>query len=148
MGTSASNFRGRALLLSEKSTPERNTLILGGDKRTLHIIISTAVLEVENWTVYRKSKFMFRDAAPDTDQQLIVRKGQCVYTLDGTDTTSQRADITIPWPFSVSYNAESDEMEHKLKHRISARRGPDPEGFVRIDPLCSVIDLHPGNSWS
>ena len=64
MEMSASNSKS---LFSEESTSERNVLILGGDERTLCIIISTAVLEGKNQTIYREPEFIFGDAAPNTD---------------------------------------------------------------------------------
>ena len=76
-------IQGQTSLFSNGSTSERNALILRGNERTLRIIISTTVLEGQNRTVYRKSEFIFGDAAPDTDQQLLAREGQWVYTLDG-----------------------------------------------------------------
>ena len=76
-------FQGKAFLFSEGSTPERNTLILGGDEHTLRIIISTATLEGEDQMIYWKSEFIFGDAAPDADQQLVIGEGQWVYILDG-----------------------------------------------------------------
>ena len=61
-------FQGQASLFSEGSTSKRNTLILGRDECTLHIIIFTAVLEGENRMVYQKLEFIFGDAALYTDQ--------------------------------------------------------------------------------
>ena len=45
------------------------------DERTLRIINSTAVLEGKNRTVYRKLEFLFGDAAPDIDHQLLAGEG-------------------------------------------------------------------------
>jgi len=45
--------------------------------------MSTAVFEGEKRTILRKPDFLFRDAAPDIDQQLLAREGQLVYTLNG-----------------------------------------------------------------
>jgi len=41
------------------------------------------MLEGENRTVYWKPEFLFGDATPDTDHQLLAEEGQWVYTLDG-----------------------------------------------------------------
>ena len=73
----------QASLFSEGRTHERNTLILGGDERTLHIIISTATLEGEDRTIYQILEFIFGEAVSDTDQQLLAGKRQWVYTLNG-----------------------------------------------------------------
>ena len=59
-------FQGQASFFSYGITPERNTLILGEDESTLRIIISTAILEGENRTVYHKSELIFRDATSNT----------------------------------------------------------------------------------
>ena len=56
--------------------PEHNALILGGDERTLRVIMMMAVLEGDNRTIFKKSDFNFGDAAPDMDQQLLAREGQ------------------------------------------------------------------------
>jgi len=47
---------------------EWSALTLGGDEGTLRCIISTAMFEGENKTIFRKSDFIFGDVAPDTDQ--------------------------------------------------------------------------------
>jgi len=54
-----SQFQGQLSLFSNGSTSKRNALILGGDERTFHIIISTVVLEGENQIVYQKAEFIF-----------------------------------------------------------------------------------------
>jgi len=54
MVTSVSNFRGRRRCLVKGAPPERNTLILGGDEYTLHVIISTVELEGENMEIRQK----------------------------------------------------------------------------------------------
>jgi len=56
-------FQGQASPFSEESTPERNTLILGRDERTLHIIMMTTVFEGKNCIIFRKPDFFFGDAA-------------------------------------------------------------------------------------
>ena len=72
----AFNFRGKRCYFSDKSTLERNTLILGVDEHTLHIIISAATLEGEDRTIYQKSEVIFGDADLDINQQLLIREGQ------------------------------------------------------------------------
>ena len=68
-------FQGQVSLFGEGSTPEGNTLIMGGDECTFRIIITTASLEGEDQTIYRKPDFIIGDTAPDTDQQLHAREG-------------------------------------------------------------------------
>jgi len=67
-------FQGQASLFGEESTPECNALILVGGERTLCIIMMMAMFEGENRTIFRKPDFLFGDAAPDADQQLLVRR--------------------------------------------------------------------------
>jgi len=95
-------FQGQTSLLSNESTSERNTLILGGDKHTFHIIISTAMLEGKNRIVYRKPEFIFREAAPDTDQQLLVWEGQWIYTLDEDRYYLSESKLHYPLTFFQS----------------------------------------------
>ena len=112
-------FEGQASLFSEESTPNGNALILGGDERTLRIIMSTVVFERENCTILLKPDFLFGDAAPDTDQQLLARERQWVYTLNGDRYYLPESKRHYPWVFfqsvtvarkmtwSVSQNTES-----------------------------------------
>ena len=113
-------FEGQASLFSEDSTPERNALILGGGERTLRIIMSTVVFEWENCTILGKPDFLFEDVAPDTDQQLLVREGQWVYTLNGTTITSREQTSLSPDLLSVSDYSAIDYLLGELDHRISA----------------------------
>jgi len=69
-------------LLFKEGMPEWSALTLGGDEGTLQCIISKAMFEGENKTIFRKSDFIFGDVAPDTDQQLLAGEGQWVYILD------------------------------------------------------------------
>ena len=62
--------------------PERDASILVVDQRTLKSILITAILEDHNMEVYRKPNFMFGDAAPDCDQQLLIREGQWIFTIE------------------------------------------------------------------
>ena len=45
--------------------------------------MTTAPLEDRDRKIYRKPGFMFGDAAPDTDHQLLAREGQWIFNLDG-----------------------------------------------------------------
>ena len=69
MGMSASNFKGKrrylvkGVLQRRTTYPGREPHIQGGDERTFRINISAAALEGEDWMIYRKSEFIFGDAA-------------------------------------------------------------------------------------
>jgi len=69
-------FQGQVSLFSEWSSTETDALILKTDERVTRSILTTSLLEDYNRIVHQKLEFMFRDAAPDTDQQLIAREGQ------------------------------------------------------------------------
>ena len=69
-------FQRQASLFSERSAPNRDALIYTGDQRTMRSILTTVPLEDCDRRVYRKPSFMFGDAAPDTDHQLLAREGQ------------------------------------------------------------------------
>jgi len=107
-------LEGQASLFSEESTPECNALILGGDERTLRIIMSTAVFERENCTILRKPDFLFGDAAPDTDQQLLAREGQYLYL-----SPREQASLS-PSLLSVSDYSVKDDPVSKPDHKIGA----------------------------
>jgi len=46
-------------------------------------ILTTAPFEDFDRRIYRKPDFMFGDAAPDHDLQLLVGEGQWIFQLDG-----------------------------------------------------------------
>ena len=66
-------FQGQASLFSERSSVD--TLIHGGDQYTTRSILTTAPFEDIDRRTYRKPDFMFGDAAPDPDHQLLQGKG-------------------------------------------------------------------------
>ena len=72
--------------------------------------MSTTFFEEENRAILRKPDFLFGDAAPDTDQQLLAGEGQWIYTLNGDRYYLPKTIATILWPFSVGHGAEVDEM--------------------------------------
>jgi len=74
-GNVSLQFQGQASLFSERSSPAQDTLIHGGDQRTMRSILTTAPLEDFDRRVYRKHGFMFGDAAPDHDRQLLAGEG-------------------------------------------------------------------------
>ena len=68
-------FQGQGSLFSEQSALGRNALIHARDQCTMRRILTTAPLEDCDQKIYRKPGFMFGDAAPDTDHQLLAGKG-------------------------------------------------------------------------
>ena len=75
-GNVSLQFRGQASLFSERSAPGRDVLIYTGDQCTMRSILTTAPLEDCDQKIYQKPSFMFGDAAPDTNHQLLAREGQ------------------------------------------------------------------------
>ena len=82
-GNVSLQFQGQASLFSERSSPARDTLIYGGDQRTMRSILTTAPLEDSDRRIYQKSNFMFGDAVLDHDRQLLGGEGQWIFQLDG-----------------------------------------------------------------
>ena len=76
-------FQGQASLFSERSAPGQDALIHAGDQHTMRSILTTAPLEDYDRKIYRKPGFMFGDATPDTDHQLLAGEGQWIFNLDG-----------------------------------------------------------------
>jgi len=82
-GNVSMQFQGQASLFSERNAPGRDALIYARDQRTMRSILTTAPLEDCDRKIYRKPGFMFGDAAPDTDHQLLAGEGQWIFNLDG-----------------------------------------------------------------
>ena len=99
-------FQGQTSLFSERSSTERDTLILKADERVTRSVLTTAPLEDHNRRAHQKSEFMFEDAAPDTDQQLIAGKSQWIFNMEGEKyylptsrrhfPLSYRQSVTVP----------------------------------------------------
>jgi len=56
-------FQGQASLFNERSSTERDVLILKIDKHVTRSVLTTAPFEDHNRTVHRKLEFMFGDVA-------------------------------------------------------------------------------------
>ena len=69
-------FQGQTSLFSERNSPARDVLIHGGDQRTMRSILTTAPLEDSDRRIYQKPGFIFGDATPDNDHQLLAGEGQ------------------------------------------------------------------------
>ena len=73
--------QGQASLFSDRSTSKRDALLLAADERVTRSILTIALIEDHNRIVYKKPDFMFRDATPDTDRQLLTKEGQWIFTI-------------------------------------------------------------------
>jgi len=75
-GNVSLQFQGQSSLFSERITPDHDVLIHTGDQRMMKSILATTPLEDSDRKIYRKLNFMFGDAAPVMDQQLLAGEGQ------------------------------------------------------------------------
>ena len=75
------HFHGQSSPFSDESAPEQYALIHARDQHTLWSILSTAALERSNQAMFQKPTFMFGDAAPCTNQQLLVREDQWIFKI-------------------------------------------------------------------
>jgi len=87
-------FEGESSLFSEGSTPEQDALILTRDQHTLRSINSTSALEGSNMMLFQKPVFMFKDAAPDSEQQLLTGEDQCLFKPGEKNTFSLQLSFT------------------------------------------------------
>ena len=71
-------------------------------------ILTTAPLEDRDRKIYRKPGFMFGDAAPDTEQQLLAGEGQWIFTLNGEKHYFPSSKRHFPLP--VRNEALEDEL--------------------------------------
>ena len=81
-GNVSLQFQGQASLFSVRSTPDRDVLIHTADQRTMRSILTIAPLEDYDRKIHQKPTFMFGDAGPDTDHQLLAGEGQWIFNLN------------------------------------------------------------------
>jgi len=80
-GDATFQFRGNASLFSDASTPERTAWLDAAGPIVLRSLVSSAPLEGTDRTLYNKPGFLFGDAAPDTDHQLLAGEGRWIFTM-------------------------------------------------------------------
>jgi len=134
-------------LFSKRSTPGRDAFFHTGDQRTMRSILTTAPLEDCDRKIYRKPAFMFGDAAPDTDHQLLAGEGQWDFKLNGKEyylSSSKRyfplsffQCVTRPRKMKWQVTRTTDSVH--VDKLIDA--SPD---YTRAGPRC-ILGLHPGN---
>jgi len=111
-------------------------------------ILTTAPLEDHDQKIYRKPSFIFGDAAPDTDHQLLAREGEWIFTLNGEKyylTSSKRhfplsffQCVTRPRQINWQVTRATDSVHVGIltaSSHVYARAG---------HPRC-ILELHPGN---
>ena len=108
--------------------------------------MKTIVLEGNNRTIFRKSDFIFEDAALDTDQQLLVGESRWVYTLDGKRYYLPGSRRHYPLAYFQSVTTERKMSWSVSRCMESVHVGIlTYNGFSRWGPPQSIIGLHPGN---
>ena len=75
-------FQGQTSIFNDRSSSKRDALILTADERVTQNILTTTPLENHNHVVYQKLNFVHGDAVPDTDQQLLSREDQWIFTVE------------------------------------------------------------------
>jgi len=147
-GNVSLQFQGQASLFSERSSAARDTLIHSGDQRTMRSILTTAPLEDSDRRIYRKPGFMFGDAAPDHDRQLLAGEGQWIFRLDGEKFYLPSSKRHFPFSFFQCVT-----KARKMRWQVSRTTKfvhvgkliiPSP-GYTRAGPPHCIMGLHPGN---
>jgi len=141
-------FQGQASLFSERSSLVRDTLILSGDQHTTRSILTTAPLEDIDRRIYKKSNFMFGDAASDPDHQLQAGEGQWIFQLDNERfylpsnkrhfslSSFQCVTQARKMAWDVSRNTDSVHVGRLTYQSL---------GYARAGPPHNIMGLHPGN---
>jgi len=111
-------------------------------------ILTTAPLEDRDQKIYRKSGFMFGDATPDTDHQLLAGEGQWIFTLNDEKyylSSSKRhfqlsffQCMTKPRKMNWQVTRTTDSVHVGILTASS-------HGYARAGPPRCILGLHPGN---
>ena len=138
-------FQGQFSLFSDESSAERDALIFVEDQRTLRSILITAALE-DNMVVFRKPVFIFGDAAPNANQQLLTREDQWIFTIGGEKYYLPMSKHYFPLLFfrSVTTTRKMDWPVSRTTHTVHVGILTS-QGCSRSGPPRHVISLHPGH---
>ena len=111
-------------------------------------ILTTASLEDSDRKIYRKPDFMFGDAAPDHDRQLLAGEGQWIFKLVGEKfyLPSSKRHFSLSFFQCVT---RAPKMQWQMSRSTeSVHVGklifPSP-GYTRTGPPHCILGLHPGN---
>ena len=103
-------------------------------------ILTTAPLENRDWKIYQKSDFMFGDAAPDTNQQLLAGEGEWIFTVNGEKYYLPSSKRHFPLSFfQCVTRLRKMNLVHMGVLTVSSH------GYTKVGyPLC-ILGLHPEN---
>ena len=104
-GSAHFQFQGQDSLFSDRSSPKRDALLLTAVERVTRSILTTAPIKDHNWIVYKKPNFMFEDTVPDSDQQLLAKEGQWIFTIEGKKYYLPSSKRHFPLSFFQSVTA-------------------------------------------
>ena len=111
-------------------------------------ILTTTPLEDCDQKIYRKLSFMFRDAAPGTDRQLLAREGQWIFTLDGEKYYLPSNKRHFPLSFFQCV-MRVRKMQWQVTRTTDfvhvGKLIASSPGYIRMSPPRCVLGLHPGN---
>ena len=144
MGTYIFSSRGRPLSLvrTQNAMPSSQAEMSSPSGRSYQ----SPFLRGRTWRSSGSSIFLFRDAASDTDQQLLAGEGQWIYSLEGDQYYQPESKRHYPSAFFQSVKmsrfmrwgiSQSTELVHVGALTL--------HGFTRSGPPHSVVGLHPGN---
>ena len=111
-------------------------------------ILTTAPLEDSDRRIYQKPGFMFRDAAPDNDHQLLAGEEQWIFKLDGEKYYLPSSKRHFPLSFfqCVMRARKMQWQVTRTTDSIHVRKliilSP---GYTRVGPPRCILGLHPGN---
>jgi len=147
-GNVSLQLQGQASLFSERSAAGRDALIYVGDQRTMRSILTTTPLEDCDGKVYRRPDFMFGDAAPDPNHQLLVGEGQWIFNLDGEKYYLLSSKRHFPLSFFQCVTKTRKMQWQVTRITDSVHVGKliaSPFGYTRVGPPRCILGLHPGN---
>jgi len=111
-------------------------------------ILTNAPLEDRDGKIYRKPDFMFGDAAPDTEQQLLAREGQWIFTLDGEKYYLPSSKRHFLLSFFQYVTRPRNINWHVTKTTDLVHVGiltAFCHGYIRAGPPQCILGLHLGN---
>jgi len=110
-------------------------------------ILTTTPLEDYDRKIYRKPSFMFGDAGPDTDHQLVAGEGQWIFNLDGEKYYLPSSKHHFPLFFFQCVTRPRKMKWQVTRTTDSVHVGKliaSSPGYTRVGPPRCILGLHPG----
>ena len=111
-------------------------------------ILTIAPLDDCDRKVYRKPGFMFGDAAPDTDHQLLAGEEQWIFNLNGEKYYLPSSKRHFPLSFFQCVTRPRKMKWQVTRTTDSVHVGKliaASLGYTRAGPPHCILGLHPGN---